>query len=63
MKVSEKKLDAYVAAVLAAIESKSIRAWASSEHNAPIVRKLAASEIGKTKPEDLATFLVITAMG
>jgi len=63
MKVSEKKLDAYVAAVLAAIESNSIRAWAASEHNAPIVRKLAASEIGKTKPADLATFLVITAMG
>lgn len=68
MRVSEKKaeleLKAFLSAALAAIESRSIRAWASSEHNAPIVLEMAKAAVAKkSKPEALAAYLVCLAMG
>ena len=57
------KLDIFIAASLAAIESRSIRAWAQTERNAPIVRKMAERALGlKHEPERFAAHLVCVAM-
>jgi len=46
------------------IESKSIREWASSEHNKPIILKMAASARNNgSDPVRFATYLVCIAIG
>ena len=55
-------------AAIGRIESKSIRAWATSPHNAPIWLKMAESYFKKNGGgEDsilkLSTYMVLTAMG
>jgi hypothetical protein len=55
--------DEFVAASLAAIESRSIRAWAQTEHNAPIVREMAERAFKlKHEPARFAAYLVCVAM-
>lgn len=56
-------LDQFIAASLGAIESRSIRAWAQTAHNAPIVREMAERAFHlKHEPERFAAYLVCVAM-
>lgn len=55
------------ASALEKVESKSIREWATTAHNAPLFLKIAESSIaGKKKcadPEWFAAYIVATAIG
>lgn len=54
----------YMTKVLAAIESKSIREWASTKHNRPIVERLAWDAVNHgTHPMRFASYLVCVAIG
>jgi len=51
---------------VAQIESKSIRAWATSDHNKPIWLKHIQSLLDEGRKVDtqrLCTFMILTAMG
>lgn len=48
------------------IQSDSIREWAQTAHNKPIIIKMAKEAVKKNpqaKPEDFATYLNLCAMG
>lgn len=55
---------AFLTAALEKVESKSIREWATSTHNYPIILKMAAkpAKAGED-PTRFATYLVCVAMG
>ena len=56
----------FVESAIALIESESIQAWARSDHNLPIITKMAFIAITRNpaaKPQDFATMLTVTAMG
>lgn len=57
----------HFAAALAKVESKSIRAWAQTDHNRPIWLKIAESAIQKhgdaANSDEFATYIVLTALG
>lgn len=56
--------EAFLDAALKHVESASIRAWATTDHNKPIVLKMAANSVEKnTNPQYFATYLVCCAMG
>jgi hypothetical protein len=55
-----KKLRPVLASALALIESDSIRRWATSDHNLPIVMEIAK---GFKSPDALCAYLVATAIG
>lgn len=60
------KADRFAQTAIALIESESIREWARSAHNLPIITKMAHIAITrdpKAKPQDFATMLTLTAMG
>jgi hypothetical protein len=64
--MSKSKAEKFTTAAIAAIQSPSMREWASSAHNLPIVTKMAVAAIAKnprTKPADFATYLTLVAMG
>ena len=56
---------ALLSAALEKVESASIRAWATSAHNYPILLKEAAARIerGRTDPLQLTTAIVCCAIG
>jgi hypothetical protein len=63
-KATKKEVRAYVTTALEAIESKSIREWATTKHNAPLIEKLALGALNHgTEPKRFATYLVCVAMG
>lgn len=56
----------FVESAIALIESPSIQEWARTAHNLPIITKMAyiaTTRNPKTKPQDFATMLTLTAMG
>lgn len=56
--------EAFLDAALKHVESASIRAHYLTEHNKPIVLKMAAASLEKnTDPQYFATYLVCVAMG
>lgn len=58
--------EAFTSEAIGLIQSESIRAWASSAHNLPILRRFAAATLAKNpeaKPADFATYLTLLAMG
>jgi hypothetical protein len=64
--MTKSKATKFTTAAIAAIQSPSIRAWASSPHNLPIITEMAAQALSKNpkaKPQDFATYLTLTAMG
>lgn len=62
-----KKSPKHVTFTTAAIEllpSPSLKAWASSAHNLPIIQEAAKASIkNKRSPQDFATYLTLVAMG
>ena len=55
----------FLKAVFAAIQSESIRAWAQTPHNAPIVKQMAKEALKKNPnltPQYFATYLTTVAM-
>lgn len=63
-----KKVVRFFNAALARVESTSIRAWAQTDHNRPIMLQLAAKAMVGTgpmsgTPEGFAAFIVATAIG
>lgn len=56
----------FAESAIALIESDSIREWARSARNLPIITKMAFIAISrnpKAKPQDFATALTLAAMG
>lgn len=56
----------FTTTAIAAIQSPSIREWASTARNLPIITEMAKAAITKNpkaKPEDFATYLTCVAMG
>ncbi len=59
-----KALDRYMTEVLSNIDSKSIREWTATDHNAPLIRQMAEdASRKKTPPVRFASYLVCIAMG
>lgn len=59
-----KNAEALFEAALERVESKSIRAWATSQHNRPIWLDIAKRYVGKDEAEiRLATDITATAIG
>jgi hypothetical protein len=56
----------FVRAAIAAIESKSMQAWAQTPHNLPIIRQMAKEarkRNPKLTPQYFAAYLTVVAMG
>lgn len=64
--MSEQSPESFTRAAVALIQSESLRAWATSARNLPIVHQLAAKMLAKDPaldPQTLATYLTVIAMG
>ncbi len=60
------KAEQFLNDALKSVESESIRAWATSDHNRPLWIKYAAAVLAKnpnSEPIRFATYLTLTAMG
>lgn len=64
---TEGEISTFVDAAIARIESVSIRAWARSDHNAPIVASMGANALRKggesADPLRFSAYLVCLALG
>lgn len=64
--MSKSKAEKFTKAAIAAIQSTSMREWASSAHNLPIITKMAETALSKdpkAEPERFATYLTCIALG
>jgi len=64
--MSSTKTSAFLTTSLNLIASESIRAWAQSAHNLPIITKMASAALTKNPkadPQGFATYLTTLAMG
>lgn len=64
--MSKSKAEKFTKAAIAAIQSPSMREWASSAHNLPIITEMAKSALSKNPKatsQEFATYLTLVAMG
>lgn len=64
--MSKTKAQKFTTAAIAAIQSPSIREWAQTAHNLPLITEMAQAAITKNpklEPERFATYLLTVAMG
>jgi hypothetical protein len=64
--MASSKADTFAVSAIALIQSESIRTWARSAHNLPIIQQMAAETLAKNPKatlEDFACYLTLVAMG
>jgi hypothetical protein len=60
------EVDTFLATALSQVQSESIRKWATSAKNAPIIREMVLNYIAEKnapQPGHFATYLTLVAMG